>query len=316
MKNDKIIAMNGQKIDSMSRPPMFKAGALSRPNNATRQPNSAAVIHASTQKSQTLHRGAIKKPTAIANQPARKTGRNMDIARSNSISRFNSAPAVQPPKTVSAPKPAANISLNRHPIAAKVEAVRAVAVQPPAVKTPKDIKEQAIAEALSQISAHQSISQDKTKHRIRLVKIVAIIIAVVMLAVLAFFVYLNTPSLAINVANAQAGINATYPEYRPDGYSISGPVTSGEGQVSLTFKSNTNNSQFVIKQSKSTWDSTAVKNQVVKDSKNSFITTEERGLTIYSYGGNAAWVNGGILYTITGDAPLTGDQIRRIATSL
>lgn len=40
------------------------------------------------------------------------------------------------------------------------------------------------------------------------------------------------------------------------------------------------------------------------------------GLTIYSSGKNAVWVNGGILYQITGSANLSNEQIQKIATSL
>ena len=47
-----------------------------------------------------------------------------------------------------------------------------------------------------------------------------------------------------------------------------------------------------------------------------YSTAETNGLTIYTFGQNAAWVNGGILYTITGNAPLSADQIQHIATSL
>lgn len=57
-------------------------------------------------------------------------------------------------------------------------------------------------------------------------------------------------------------------------------------------------------------------NVVRPASGDNYIITQERGLTMYAFDGNAAWVNGGILYTIESDAALSGDQIRRIATSL
>ena len=40
------------------------------------------------------------------------------------------------------------------------------------------------------------------------------------------------------------------------------------------------------------------------------------GLTIYSYGTHAAWVNAGILYTVDGNAELAPEQIQKIAASL
>jgi hypothetical protein len=51
------------------------------------------------------------------------------------------------------------------------------------------------------------------------------------------------------------------------------------------------------------------------DSPTAFL---DKGKTIYLYnnGANAAWVNGGVLYQITGNANLSSDQIVSIADSL
>jgi hypothetical protein len=126
------------------------------------------------------------------------------------------------------------------------------------------------------------------------------------------------PNISVKIASAQAGIKATYPEYHPDGYNMDGSVSYADNQVTINFRANTGNSKFAIKQSKSSWDSSAVKMQINKESNNQTNETKEGGLTIYTYNdnSNAAWVNGGILYTITGDAKLSGEQIRHIATSL
>ena len=65
------------------------------------------------------------------------------------------------------------------------------------------------------------------------------------------------------------------------------------------------------------WDSSAVLENYVREKAGSDYTISTTGgLTIYSYNAGAAWVNGGILYTITGDAPLSADQIEHVATSL
>lgn len=125
------------------------------------------------------------------------------------------------------------------------------------------------------------------------------------------------PNLSVRVAAAQAGINAGYPNYHPDGYALAGPVTFSDGRVSMNFKANGGNHTFTINQSKSGWNSDAVlDNYVSPRAGSSYIPYTERGLTIYTYDNNAAWVNGGILYTVEGDAPLSSEQIRRIATSL
>ena len=38
------------------------------------------------------------------------------------------------------------------------------------------------------------------------------------------------PTLSVRVAASQAGIDASYPSYRPDGYALNGPVTYGDGR--------------------------------------------------------------------------------------
>ena len=120
----------------------------------------------------------------------------------------------------------------------------------------------------------------------------------------------------MRVAATRAGISANYPNYQPDGYHFAGPITYQPGEVTIDFKSNTNDNGFAIKQKASNWDSQAVLDNYVNKQTGTYLTYQERGLTIYSFGNRAAWVNGGLLYTIDGDAPLNSDQLLRIATSM
>ena len=315
MKNDKIITINGRKIDIATGKPPARQTVLPDSTSAKRLTNSAAV-HSLTQKSQTLYRRATQKPVAHGAQLVRKVGRSMDIARSKSISHFAPRPLVVPAKPTVA-KRQLDIGPAKHPIAAKVEKIRlgtiTQSVKSVANKPSKIVKEEAIAEALKKPVGEPK--KEKTfKHHLKFINTFSI--SAVLFIIIGCLVYYNMPVFSVNIASAQAGIKATYPEYHPDGYSLSGPVSYSDGQVTISFHANTGDSNFTIEQSKSSWDSTAVKNKISKDSNGGFITTEERGLTIYTYNGNAAWVNGGILYTISGNAPLSGDQIRRIATSL
>jgi len=292
MKND-IVTINGQKYDSTTGLPIAKPVA-----------KESKVIQSIAQKSQTLYRHATGRP------------RSMDIARSKDVSHFAKKLASSPLKVA---QRTPDIKPVKHPLATKVEKKRslsknvAIKQQQPVHKSPKTIKDEAIAEALKK----PAVKPEKKNIFKRHPKIFNIFsVGAVLLLIAGYFTYTNMPSLSVRVASAQAGIKATYPEYKPDGYSLNGPVAYSDGEVTINFRANTGNSEFVIEQSKSSWDSSAVKNKVEKDSKGQFITTEERGLTVYTYGGNASWVNGGILYTISGDAPLSGDQIRRIAASL
>lgn len=145
-------------------------------------------------------------------------------------------------------------------------------------------------------------------------------IAGAMVALLAFGGYLtyhNMPAIATRMAAAQAGINASFPSYQPSGYSLAGGISQQQGSVLMKFAANAGPGTFTLTQSRSDWDSSAVlANYVLPSFDRNFATTTSRGLTIYSTHNAAAWVNGGILYTIKGNAPLSSEQVERIAASM
>lgn len=145
-------------------------------------------------------------------------------------------------------------------------------------------------------------------------------IAGAMVALLAFGGYLtyhNMPAIATRMAAAQAGINASFPSYQPSGYSLVGGISQQQGSVLMKFAANAGPGAFTLTQSRSDWDSSAVlANYVLPSFGRNFATTTSRGLTIYTTHNAAAWVNGGILYTIKGNAPLSSEQVERIAASM
>ena len=131
-----------------------------------------------------------------------------------------------------------------------------------------------------------------------------------------YLTYINMPNLSMHVAAANAGVNASFPDYRPDGYRFNGPIAYNNGEVSLKFASTTNNTGYTINQKNSNWDSQAVLDNYVSKKAKDYLTYSEQGLTIYTFNGEAAWVNGGVFYTIEGDAPLSSDQVLRIVGSM
>jgi hypothetical protein len=278
----------------------------------------AADVHGQTQRSQTLFHRAAKKPAAPAKRPT--TGRHMDMARSAKVTRFAPNPVIKPAEVKKAVAQAAqkpDAPAQTHPVAAK--AVARVASTAPVVAKPatsKEVKDASIAQALATPKAKPAKKGKKlsTLHR-RLLIIAAVLLVI---AAAAYAVYRFVPSVSVSLASAQSGVSATYPEYVPDGFSLNHPVTYSDGEVVLKFKSNSNHNNYTITQTRSSWDSSAVLDNVVRPAAgDNYITTKERGLTVYSYGNNAAWVNGGVLYVIaSNNAPLSGEQIRRIATSL
>lgn len=308
MSTDNIITINGQRYDAVTGLPIAK-----KPSTPTKRLTQAADIHAAPQRSKTLVRRSTKKPVAHPVMPRRTPGKSMDFApRSNNITKFAAHPKPSPVVTSTPDIPAI-----AHPVVAKAHkqhAARTAPVAPTAPASSKAIKEEAIVQALAKPAVKHKRKNFFQRHP-RLLSIGSISIVVAVLA--GYLTYTNIPSISVKVAATQAGIDATYPEYRPDGYSLDGPVTFSDGQVTINFASNSGTSKFAIKQAKSSWDSTAVLDNIVRAKVGEkYITSQERGLTIYTFGGNAAWVNGGILYTIDGNAPLSGEQIRRIATSL
>lgn len=205
-----------------------------------------------------------------------------------------------------------------HPTVAKAHTKQAVAKQPRVVKPSHVIKKEAITKAMDNATGHSrtpiKIKQPLTKGK-RITRIVTASAAALLLA--GYLTYLNMPVLSTRIAAAQAGINATYPTYTPSGYSLSEPVAYNNGMVAIKFAANAGPQDYSITEERSTWDSTAVReNYIQPQVGEKYVATQANGLTIYTYGQNAAWVNGGILYTITGTAPLSSEQIQRIAISL
>ncbi len=268
----------------------------------------SAAVHATTQKSQTLRRSSLTPP-----QPARTRiqGRPgvMDMmkapAKSPQVTKF--APAAVPvnrPKTM-------DIGPVKHPVIARLEAKQAALT--PVVKSAKTIKQEVIRTAI-QNTVKQNKQHKRGMRHPRILSVVTTAVALVLLG--GYLTYLNMPSLSVRVAAAAAGINASYPGYHPDGYQLNGPVAYSQGRVDMQFAAAAGPQNFTIKQTKSNWDSTAVlDNYVTPKAGTSYITYTDHGLTIYTFNNNAAWVNGGILYTIEGNAPLSSEQIRHIATS-
>ncbi|MDB5180613.1 MAG: hypothetical protein JWO54_371 [Candidatus Saccharibacteria bacterium] len=339
MPNNKTITINGRAYDAVTGLPIServydqvsrvsnankvaakKAEAEAKPKPAPKPAvkrdaaTAATAVHSQTQRSQTLLRRATKKPAAAAKRPT--TGRHMDMARSTSVSKFAPHPVVS-----ETPKPKAPVTPDKapqvHPVAAKAvarsSAAKAVAAKP---ATAKQVKDTAIANALA-APKQKPAKADKMTNKLR--GRVFIVIGIILAVALGLYaVYHFVPSVSVSIASAQSGVKASYPEYVPDGFSLNHPVTYSDGEVVLKFKSNSNENSYTITQTRSSWDSSAVLDNVVRpDAGENYITTKERGLTVYSYGNNAAWVNGGVLYVISSNnAPLSGEQIRHIATSL
>lgn len=321
MASQKIVTINGRKYDAAtglpigSEPakPAKQTKSVPKATGRSAAATPSTAVHATVQRSQTLHRRAAKKPAAASRRPG--TGRHMDIARSAKVTKFAPHPVVKPveKKTDTPDKPA-----QIHPVVqrAQVTAARRKKTPAQAPATAKEVKDAAISAALAAPKAPPEKPPKRPRKLWRRRALVTVIILAAITAS-AYAVYRFVPSISVGIAATQANVNASYPEYTPDGYSLSHPVTYEDGKVTLKFTSNSNENSYTIVQARSSWDSSAVLDSVVKPAAgDNYVTTKERGLTIYTFNTSAAWVNKGILYTIQSKASLSGEQVRRIATSL
>lgn len=333
--SQKTVTINGVIYDAQTGLPLGRATAAPQATARiatpapTRTKQHSQTIHRPTQKSATLNRAVVKKAApapAPAIQPAQKTVARPAIQKSPSITRFA-------PHPTGAKQAVRHMDIGpiSHPMAAKAQQKAATQATPKPVtaqtqphkaathapKPSQIIKQEAIAEAMKKAPHHNAKAKrpkQPRKHS-RMFSVASASLALVMLA--GYFTYLNLPNLSVRVAAAQAGFNATYPGYHPDGYSIKGRVAYDDGQVSMKFAANGGPQSFTVKQEKSGWDSSALlANYVEPASNGGYVPHSEKGLTVYVFNNSAAWVNDGIRYTIEGDAPLSSDQILDIATSM
>lgn len=326
--SQQTITINGVVYDAQTGLPVAAhakpAVTLSPVRRAPTAPKPSHSVHHVTQKSHTLNRHAVKKSPIMPQQIVKKrvAGARPDVIRSQDIKKFAPHPAdiKKPAPTIEPVAAAPVVTAPLHPVAARtaqrITAARRPVQQPAPIKPSHVIKKEAIDAAMAQatVAIKDTKAPKKRRELPRHFNIASASLALILLG--GYFTYLNMPNLSVRVAAAQAGIAASYPSYHPDGYSLNGPVAYTDGQVNIKFASNSGPQNYTIAQKKSNWDSSAVEQDVNQKTSGSYSTSTVSGLTIYLYGNNASWVNGGILYSLTGNAPLSSEQIDHIATSM
>ena len=325
MRAKHTISINGQRYDAVTGL-RLENSADTAEQGAVHVTTRAAVLdihripaHPSTHSHQQLHKSATLRRSHLAtpeskvkpSAPVRHTAGH--VSTSPMISHFASHPQPLPRN-----RPAKMIN-DIGPT------VRHAPVAPPAARPQlhsKEVKERLIAHAgtevdrsLSTAAKHAKPKRTPLLKRIRKHHVVAAGLASLLL--IGYVTYLNVPGLSVRIAAAQAGVNAKYPDYNPDGYRFQGPVAFEQGEVDLHFASNGGGEGYTIVQKNSDWNSVAVlDNLVSKESEGEYEVNSTGGIIVYTYGTQAAWTNGGVLYTIDGEAPLSSDQLVRIASSM
>ena len=337
MASKNYVIINGRAYNTITGMVMndvdVKKIEVKRDQLSNNRGTAVSRIHAAhIQKSSTLNRRHVKKPQGVP--LAAKTQKPRITAQQHvAIKKFAPTTSKPAPQQTAINRPAEThpiirraqqrpLSINnqlrkdRRPMPiVKTPAIIPQKIEKPVVKTAKELKNEAIEKALSnEIASNKKTRRHQKKGgALRLLNTFSVGFAVMLLG--GYLTYLSMPNISIKMAAVQSGIDAKYPGYKPDGYALNGPIKFKSGEVTMRYAYADGSSAYTITQQKSNWNSSAVKESFSEKHK-SPNTTMIDGLTIYSGGKEAAWVNGGILYQISGDANLSSDQIQKIAASL
>jgi hypothetical protein len=176
-----------------------------------------------------------------------------------------------------------------------------------------DIFEAALAHATSHEQKTPLHAKHRSSRRRRFVNVMAGIGAFLLIG--GFTAYMNMTNIEMRVASMRAGFHAQMPNYQPTGYALDGGIESSEGRVAMNFRSG--NSQYTVTQEASDWNSTTLLDQTSAQRGEPSQTIQNKGRTIYIYDeSNATWVNGGVRYQVSGNAPLDPDELVSLATSM
>ncbi len=297
-----------------------------KPTAPARASAPAKKLHSKAQRSRALVRAPLHKP-----HPSNSNRKPAQVMRSSKISKFakdkdsHSSSSSQPKRQYKRHHQANHKQqASSHKNYASHPSKSTAQKGSPVRMSSRAIKEQLINKQLANLPVREpskltvparEVDQPQTRSR-RVLSIGATCLALLLLG--GYLTYLNMPNLSIRVAAAQAGIDATLPNYQPKGYELHGPVAYSDGSVKLAYRANHDASKkYTVTQQASTWNSQAVlDNYVTEDSNNDYRINSIQGLTVYTYNNKAVWVNGGILYIIDGNTPLSAQQLDRIASSM
>ncbi len=335
MGKQHIIELNGKRYDAVSgnvitdnnqasgpshKSPRRKAGrsidGFMSPSGP--QPKTAvrSIVHHSVEKSKTLMRKSVAKPTAATMNVTKKiieigqqsvspqrSQRAKNTKQSQLVKHFGEMSGVQTIK----PKLAAVSS-------------KAVASMPAAlVSLPRNF-----SMALSKAETHKQpkIAKKRWHHKLakrlkvssKVINTTALILAVITIG--GYFTYMNLPNLNMRLAAARANVHASLPSYKPSGFHLASNISIKPGQVTINYDSNSDKRNFAITQTASGWNSESLKDNYLAD-KTNLQSIQDQGKTVYIYNDNSAtWVDGGVWYRIEGNSQLGSDQLQKIAHSL
>lgn len=292
----------------------------------------AKQIHHKTERSQTLMRQAVKKPSAPAHQHSanahtvhhhakthveidpQRVARAQKVHKSHLVSRFGTPTTLKPTTSELPVQP----EPTHEPEAVLVEHHRSPLDTQLGAKTPFD---HAIAKATSHTQPRHKRTT-RRHHAARVLRVSPKIINIAaggltVLLLTSFVAWQNVPNLSMQIASSRAGVQGRLPGYEPAGYAVQSPIEYRHGRITISYKSRSDTREFKLNQRTSGWNSATLRENYVALGERDYQTYQENGKTIYLYDGdNATWVDGGIWYEIKGNSSLTDDQLIRLAASM
>jgi hypothetical protein len=278
-------------------------------------------VNRKTEKSHTLMRPAVKKP-AVKPAPKKKIEeiprvlpvnrerltRAKTVQKSHSIKRFHH-PAISQPTLQPKLQPV-EVKQPSQPVAVALPALP----KPPVNNWPViDQFEKAMQEA----SSHLETFADETVGTKKRRKLAYAIVSAAVVFGIGLGVYHEIPTAQVKIAASKAGFSPNLPSYSPSGFGLATPLKTSYGEVTLSYKSRTDDKSFDIVQSPSLWSSQSLVDNFLASSHKQYKTVKGTGRTIYTYdNSDATWVDGGIWYKVQGNADLSDDQLLKIADSL
>lgn len=201
----------------------------------------------------------------------------------------------------------------------------AAPVTPPAISaTAPAPRAHPFEAAIAQATSHTQPKQPKTRaHRVsralRVKHTTLKALAVVLVVGLAggFVMYQQMPNIHMKLARSRSGVTGVLPAYTPAGYKLSSDIDYKPGEITLNFQSNSDQRAFNVVQSQSSWTSESLRKNFLEPSQTNYQTVEENGKTVYLYGNNATWVDGGVWYKVEAkNAQLSSTQLANLVKGL
>ena len=340
-------AVSGRNIDGVVSAPKSSA-THQAPKVRTSVPHISSTrgIHDITlnrrpklQKSQTLMRQMVKKPTTAVHAHVPQPESNSQIsvqnksyaAAKNNQARLHRAMSMTTHSAVAKfqPHSAHRVDPKIVPLSVRSEQTdqHAPAVQISAQPAPQKhahnaqkFVESQLEKAVAQRSNtphHQSKPFYKRAFRKpkKSLSFAAATLAVLLLA--GFLAYQNTAYASFLIARRGAGLAVGIPTGIPSNFALSNKVEYTKGQIVMTYHSRVDDRKFTVTLLENDDLTTESLKDAIKNTATSYQTYQSGGVTLLITGpGEADWIDGDLRYSISGDSGLTSEQLASIATSL